>query len=183
MSYPALALIAIGLGFDAFSVALSVGGRWSDRRSRFRLCFHFGLFQFLMPIIGWQAGAQILPLIRAWDHWVAFGILMVIALKMLVESFGEPDTRPIEASNPTKGWTLVGLSVAVSIDALGVGFTLDKMAGGQVMYAAFVGVVAAAMSLGGVLLASRATRLWGAWAERAGACLLAVVAFKLLLTI
>jgi putative Mn2+ efflux pump MntP len=180
MSYVELLLMAIGLGFDAFSVALGVGGRWADARSRFRLCFHFGLFQFLMPIIGWRAGARILPLIGSWDHWVAFGILMVIALKMLIESFRQDDAAKESISNPTKGWPLVGLSVAVSIDALGVGFTLGKLEAGQALYAVFVGVTASAMSLIGMLLAHRATKRWGAWAERAGACILAIVAIRLL---
>ena len=180
MSPVELLLIAIGLGFDAFSVALGVGGRWADARSRFRLCFHFGLFQFLMPIIGWRAGSRLLPLIGSWDHWVVFGILMAIALKMLIESFRGDDAAEQARTDPTKGWALVGLSIAVSIDALGVGVTLGKLDAGQVLYAVFVGVTASAMSLIGMLLAHRATKRWGAWAERAGACILAIVAIRLL---
>ena len=176
----ALVLMAIGLGADAFSVALSVGGRWADARSRFRLSFHFGLFQFLMPIIGWLAGRQILPLIRAWDHWLVFAILMVIAIKMLVESFRAEEDEEQVSSNPTKGWSLVGLSVATSLDALGVGFTLGHMKSGVVAYAAVIGVVAATMTLTGMVAAHHAARAWGVWAERAGAGVLAIVAFKLL---
>ena len=61
MSPLELAGVAIALGFDAFSVSLGVGACWADLGSRLRLSFNFGLFQFLMPLIGWKVGAQILP--------------------------------------------------------------------------------------------------------------------------
>jgi len=174
--------VAVGMAMDTFAVAigLSVSKRGLDRGQGFRIAFHFGLFQFLMPIIGWLAGRQILPLIRAWDHWLVFAILMAIAIKMLVESFQAEEDEEKVSSNPTKGWSLVGLSVATSLDALGVGFTLGYMKSGVVAYAAVIGVVAATMTLTGMVAAHHAAKAWGVWAERAGAGVLAIVAFKLL---
>lgn len=176
-----LAGIAIALGFDAFSVALGVGACWSDFHSRFRLSWHFGVFQALMPLIGWKLGQQIIPYIRSWDHWFVFGVLMVISAKMLYESLKHRDTDAPATGNPTKGWMLIGLSLAVSIDALGVGLTFGSLERHQIAYIIVIGVTAAAMTAIGMLLGSTASSRLGVWAERAGAALLAVVAVKLLL--
>jgi len=176
-----LAGVAVALGFDAFSVALGVGACWADFRSRFRLSWHFGLFQSLMPLIGWKLGQQIIPYIRSWDHWFVFGVLMAIALKMLYESIkrgAEADQPP--KCNPTKGWMLVGLSLAVSIDALAVGLTFGTLEHNQVLYIIVIGLAAIAMTAVGMVLGSTASSKLGVWAERAGAAILALVAVKLL---
>jgi len=174
-----LAGIAVALGFDAFSVALGVGACWADFRSRFRLSFHFGIFQSLMPLIGWQVGRQVIPYIRSWDHWFVFAVLMAIALKMLYESVKHEDEGP-NACNPTKGWMLVGLSVAVSIDALGVGLTFGGLERHQIAYIIVIGLTAIAMTAFGMVIGAKASSKLGVWAERAGAGILALVAVKLL---
>jgi len=183
MSSIELLSIAIALGFDAFSVSLGVGACWSDLGSRLRLSSNFGLFQFLMPVIGWKIGAQILPYLRAWDHWFVFGVLMAIALKMLYESLKAETEDRDKTCNPTRGWMLIGLSIATSIDALGVGLTFGSLESRQVLYAVVVGVVAFLMTATGMVLAAYVSRRLGTWAERCGALILAVVAFKLLLTV
>ena len=83
--------IAIGLGMDAFAVAIAVGSQREHLSFRpvFRLSFHFGLFQFLMPVIGWLVGEQVSKYISAYDHWVAFALLAVIGGKMIYESFNQ----------------------------------------------------------------------------------------------
>lgn len=183
MSAIELVSVAIALGADAFSVSLGVGACWSDLGSRIRLSWNFGLFQFLMPLVGWKIGAQILPYIRSWDHWFVFGVLIAIALKMLYESLKDEGEERDETCNPTRGWMLIGLSVAVSIDALGVGLTFGSLESRQVLYAAVVGVVASVMTAVGMILAAYVSRRIGTWAERCGALILAVVAVKLLLTV
>ena len=137
---------------DAFSVAIGVtialGG--TSRRQTFRLAWHFGLFQALMPVIGWAAGTSVRPWIERWDHWLAFVLLGVVGGRMIFESVrddtGEP-TRP----DPTRGWSLVVLSIATSIDALAVGLSFAAL-GVQVWTpAAIIGTTAAAMTLFGTL--------------------------------
>ncbi|MBE3132025.1 MAG: manganese efflux pump, partial [Acidobacteria bacterium] len=66
-------MIAVGLSMDAFAVSLgaAASGRAADRRAAFRLSFHFGLFQFLMPVLGWYAGVSVAPLVASVDHWIA----------------------------------------------------------------------------------------------------------------
>ncbi|MBM3497740.1 MAG: manganese efflux pump [Armatimonadetes bacterium] len=180
MSLLELAGIAVALGFDAFSVALGIGACWSDSRSRFRLSFHFGIFQSLMPLIGWQVGRQIIPYIRSWDHWFVFAVLMAIAAKMLYESLKRAHDEGPPTCNPTKGWMLVGLSVAVSIDALGVGLTFGGLERHQVAYVIVIGLTAIAMTAIGMVIGAKASSKLGVWAERAGAGILALVAVKLL---
>ncbi|HQF12955.1 MAG TPA: manganese efflux pump, partial [Thermogutta sp.] len=76
----AVLFIALALAMDAFAVSLAVGLRLEQITARhtFRIAFHFGLFQFLMPILGWAIGRQFSLLISTWDHWLAFGILVVL---------------------------------------------------------------------------------------------------------
>jgi putative Mn2+ efflux pump MntP len=86
-----LVLIAVGLAMDALAVAVaaSVVLRTVSPRQVFRLAFHFGLFQFLMPVIGWLAGRSIVDLIESWDHWIAFGLLAFVGGKAICEALTE----------------------------------------------------------------------------------------------
>jgi len=180
MSIIELLLIAIALGADAFSVSVGVGARWHDWGSRLRLSFAFGLGQFVMPILGWTGGALILPYVAAYDHWVAFGVLVAISGKMLWESFRRDSDEAAEVINPTRGWLLPALALAVSIDALAVGFSMSRFGGALYLYALVIGVVASLMTLAGMILAYRGARHLGAWAGRLGALVLLGVAIKLL---
>src|SRR3972149_5879795 len=80
--------IAIGLSMDAFAVSVATGLRLArvTPRHTFRMAFHFGLFQFLMPIIGWLAGRQLSLYIYQYDHWLALGLLSFVGGKMLWQS-------------------------------------------------------------------------------------------------
>ena len=144
--------IALGLAMDAFSVAIGVsialGG--TSRRQTFRLAWHFGLFQALMPIIGWAAGISVRPWIERWDHWLAFVLLGVVGGRMIYESVRYDNREPTQ-TDPTRGWSLVVLSIATSIDALAVGLSFAAL-GVQVWTpAAIIGITAAAMTLLGTL--------------------------------
>jgi putative Mn2+ efflux pump MntP len=143
MSLASLFAIAVALAMDAFAVAIGAGltlDRVTGRRT-FRLAFHFGLFQALMPILGWAGGLTVRSLIESWDHWVAFGLLVVVGGRMLWEALGdEEDSR--EVRDPTRGWTLVVLSVATSIDALAVGLSLALLGVSVWLPALVIGLVA-----------------------------------------
>src|SRR3990172_2619511 len=82
-------IIAVALAMDAFSVCISCGMIIPDPgfRHYFRLAFHFGLFQFMMPIIGYFGGKYLEGYIKEYDHWIAFGLLIIIGLKMIYEAF------------------------------------------------------------------------------------------------
>ena len=81
--------IAVALAMDAFAVALGTGvilNRLTGRHL-FRLGFHFGLFQAMMPVLGWSAGLSVQSWIEDYDHWVAFGLLAFVAQGMLRAAF------------------------------------------------------------------------------------------------
>ena len=89
MSTIEIILLALGLAMDAFAVSISVGitKYLQSKRARFRISFHFGLFQALMPVIGWCAGNTIDVYIKTFDHWIAFLLLVFVGGKMIKESF------------------------------------------------------------------------------------------------
>jgi putative Mn2+ efflux pump MntP len=112
--------LAVALAMDAFAVALGTALTLPTltRRHLFRLGWHFGLFQALMPLIGWLAGRTIQKWIVSVDHWIAFGLLVFVGGRMVWEAIHSED-RP-DRGDPTRGWSLIMLSVATSIDALAV---------------------------------------------------------------
>src|SRR5512146_1801840 len=106
-------LIAVGLSMDAFAV--SVGASSSARmapRATFRLSFHFGLFQCLMPIAGWLLGTEIARYVAASAPWIAWALLTFVGAHMVYEAV-HPDENGRQA-DPSRGWNLVILSVATS---------------------------------------------------------------------
>jgi len=178
MAWWEIILVAVSLGADAFAVALAIGTSEPSPRRAFRLSFHFGLFQFLMPIIGSATARRLVAVIGAYDHWVAFGLLAAIGGKMLWEAFrpSEPTVR----TDPSRGWSLVALSLATSLDALGVGFSLGVL--GQAVFwpAVVVGAVAAAMTLVGLALGRALSRKFGRAAEAFGGAVLVAIGVRLL---
>jgi len=144
--------IALGLAMDAFSVAIgvSVGLGGASMRQTFRLAWHFGLFQALMPIIGWAAGTSVRPWIEGWDHWLAFILLFVVGGRMIIESTRDSDGEHIH-SDPTRGWSLVALSIATSIDAFAVGLSFAALGVDVWIPAAIIGLTAGAMTVLGTV--------------------------------
>ena len=173
--------IAFGLSLDAFAVSVlaSLTLKTLTRRHLFRLSFHFGLFQAVMLVLGWAAGRSIEATIGDWDHWVAFAVLCVIGLRA-VRSAMDGRAGPAEASDPTRGLTLVGLSVATSIDALAVGLTFGVLGMDILVPVIVIGVVAAAMTFCGMLLGRRLGLVFGRRAELAGGLVLIAIAVKVL---
>ena len=181
MDLLSLFAIALALAMDAFAVALGAGLHLPRLTGRhlFRLGFHFGLFQALMQIVGWLAGLTVQRWIVAFDHWIAFGLLAYVGGKMLWEALHKKDDEA-GTSDPTRGWSLVVLSVATSIDALAVGLTLALL-NISVWYPALViGLVAGVMTMAGMLLGRRLGRAWGPRVEILGGLILLGIGFKIL---
>lgn len=173
-------LLAVALGCDAFAVGLGVGTRFCSRRQIFRLSFHFGLFQFAMPLLGWAMGLYLVGLVKKWGPWLAFFLLVFIGLKMAYESLRGEEFQD-ECPDPTRGMSLIVLSLATSMDALGVGFSLGIL-GRQLLGAAVViGVTAAAMTWAAMRIGNRLSTLWGRRMGVLGGVVLVAIAFKLLL--
>jgi putative Mn2+ efflux pump MntP len=173
MSQWTLLAVAFGLAMDAFAVSIGVGlalGRVTFRQG-FRLAWHFGLFQALMPVLGWLAGRTIEPWIAPVDHWIAFALLAIVGGRMVYGSFRrEDEERP--RRDPTRGASLIVLSVATSIDALAVGLSLGLL-GESVWYPALViGLVAGGMTVVGLELGKRLGMTFGKRMELVGGLVL-----------
>jgi manganese efflux pump family protein len=181
MNFIEILLIALSMAMDAFAVCLGAGThvRISGPRPIFRLAFHFGLFQFLMPIIGWLAGTTIVGYISAYDHWIAFGLLAFVGIRMIRSGFGAEEEQ--QKKDPSRGWTLVLLAIATSIDALAVGFSLG-IVGVNIWYPAFViGVVTGLISWLGIFLGNRLGQMFGKRMEMIGGIILLLIGIRILL--
>jgi putative Mn2+ efflux pump MntP len=181
MNFFEILLIALSMSMDAFAVCLGVGtqGRTSGPRPIFRLAFHFGLFQFLMPIIGWFAGTTILRYVSAYDHWVAFGLLAFVGIRMILSGFGLNSDG--QKNDPSRGWTLVLLAFATSIDALVIGISLG-LVGVRIWYPAVViGVVTGLISWLGLLLGNRLGAKLGKRMEIIGGIILVLMGLRIVL--
>jgi len=175
-----LLLIALALAMDAFAVALAAGVVLHpvSKRQLFRLGFHFGLFQGLMPICGWLAGLSVQHMISAYDHWIAFGLLSFVGGKMIYEAFHDDEER--QKTDPTRGATMVMLSVATSIDALAVGLSLALIGVDIWTPALVIGVTASTLTVAGMLLGGRIGMIWGKRVEVTGGLVLLAIGLKIL---
>lgn len=175
-------LIAVGLGMDTFAVGVGSGTVFEApmKRSVFRLCFHFGLFQSLLFLAGYFAGTSIVEAIAAWDHYIALGLLLFVGLRMIWEGISPPDEEALRA-DPSRGWRLVILSVATSIDALAVGLSFGVLAREVLFPAIVIGVVSFAMTLVGIFLGRRLQASFGRYAEILGGLILIGIGVKIFL--
>ena len=179
MSFPYLLLIALSLAMDAFAVSTACGVQIGVIRYGFvlRVALAFGFFQFAMPVIGWLAGSTFSAFLQAWDAYVAFGLLVLIGGRMMWESFRDDSAA---AKDPTRGWNLLILAVATSIDALAVGLSLAFLDVSIWFPAVVIGIVAAILSAVGALFGCRLGHSFGVWAERAGALVLIGIGVRIL---
>jgi putative Mn2+ efflux pump MntP len=142
------------------------------------LAFHLGLFQFMMPVIGWYVGARAAPLIQSWDHWVAFALLAFVGLRM-VRSGLRPNGGDAQPADPSKGWNLVAVSVATSIDALAIGLSLAMIGVSIWQPSVVIGMVTGCLSLVGILIGSKVGARFGPRMEVAGGLLLLAIGIRI----
>jgi manganese efflux pump family protein len=175
--------LAVALAMDAFAVSIATGValKAASPRQTFRLAWHFGLFQAMMPVIGWSAGLTVRSRIEAYDHWVAFILLAFVAQGMLRSAF-RGDTPDREAKDPTRGMTMVMLSVATSIDALAVGLSLSMINVSIWTPALIIGLVAGAFTTAGMHLGKviGSVAQLSRWAEMTGGIVLLAIGVNIL---
>jgi putative Mn2+ efflux pump MntP len=183
MNTTAVFCIAFALAMDAFAVSIATGIalKTVTRRQTMRLAWHFGLFQFAMPVIGWGAGSTVRSLIESYDHWIAFILLLFVGGNMLREAFKTQEVEPRD-NDPTKGMSLVLLSVATSIDALAVGLSFSLLNISIWFPALIIGLVAALCTGAGIHIGKRigASSHIGKCADMAGGLVLIAIGFKIL---
>ena len=176
-------LLAVGLAMDCFAISIASGillkrTLW---RPMLIMAFFFGLFQALMPLIGWACASTFSHLIEDVDHWIAFAILAFLGGRMVRESFKEEDCR--QDFDPTRLKVVLMLAVATSIDALSFAFLGMKSVTTILSPVGIIGFVSFALSLIGLTFGIRfgcgfARRLK---AERWGGVILILIGLKILI--
>ncbi len=183
MPFWTIFLIAIGLAMDCFAVSLGVGtaGTAVGLRPTFRLFFHFGLFQGGMTLLGWLAGKTVVTYIAAVDHWVAFALLVFVGVRMIRGGLKKAGKEPA-IPDPSRGLTLVMLSIATSIDALAVGLSLALLDVNVFWSALLIGGVSAVLSLVGLLLGNQLGSRFGKSMEILGGIILVGIGLRVVIT-
>jgi len=170
-------LIGAGLAADAFAVAVaqSIASRKTSMKNSLVMAGSFGLFQAIMPIVGWLVGMQLITIIAGIDHWLAFGLLAFIGGKMIYES------RVIRREEAKlDGYLLLLLSLATSMDALAVGLSLSFLEVSILEPAMIIGITTFIISLAGCLLGRRFGHLFEEKVEVAGGLILIGIGLKIL---
>ena len=176
--------MSLGLAMDAFAVSIATGLAVAPvtPRHTFRMAFHFGLFQFLMPVAGWLVGTEVAGYIQTWDHWMAFGLLGYVGGKMLLEAWhADKEKLAGPKVDPTRGWSLVTLSVATSLDALAVGVIMALQNVPVWGPAVVIGAIAAALSWVGVRFGSRLGKAASRWGDAVGGLILIAIGARILI--
>jgi putative Mn2+ efflux pump MntP len=182
MSGLTLLLVALGVSADAFAVSLAKGlqMRRLHRVDALAIATTFGVFQALMPLLGWFLGSRLRGYITSVDHWVAFGLLAVIGGKMIWESLRHDSSDEAEEQRVGLRELLV-LGIATSIDALAVGISMAFLEVAIIPAVILIGVTTFVLSLGGVALGHRAGIRFRGPAELVGGLILIAIGTRVLL--
>lgn len=181
MSLLELFLIAVGLSMDAFAVSVCKGlAVGKAKLKHMAICgAYFGIFQGVMPLIGYFLGSQFAAYIEAFDHWIAFGLLLLIGGNMIRESLSKEEEEA-DASFSVKSMTV--LAIATSIDALAVGVSFAVLPDVRIVPAViFIGVITFLLSMVGVKIGSIFGAKYKSKAELAGGVILVLIGVKILL--
>jgi len=184
MTFGTILLLATGLAMDATAVAATRGMAVQTVRARHVLtvALFFGGFQALMPLLGWLVGAQVGPLVRAWDHWIAFVLLGFIGGKMLWEARAKPESQARSSDEALFGFKIMTvLAIATSIDALAVGFTLPMIGAPFALSLVTIGVTTALLSAAGLFAGRRFGAALGQKLDIAGGLVLIGMGLKILI--
>jgi len=169
-------LIAVAMSIDAFCVSVCIGVKYHQPGHYFRLGTSFGFFQFLMPVTGAFAGRILLGYTDNLKYLAAL-ILFFVAFNMMREGIKNKECK-VYFSDPTKGFSLLMLSLATSMDALGAGISLALWDGGIVFASAVIGIVCMLFSAGGVHMGRSSSKYIGHYAEYAGSLVLFAIGLK-----
>ena len=145
------------------------------------MALFFGVFQAVMPTLGWAAGYSLRNMIKDYDHWIAFVLLSILGIKMIIEAFGKPDLEEESKALALTFSLLLTLSVATSIDALAVGFSLPFLSKSILIPVTIIGLVTFTISGAGVVIGHRFGRLFGKKFELIGGAILIAIGLKILL--
>lgn len=176
-----LFVIAVGLAMDAFAVAMCKGISMRKIKIKYAIiiALFFGVFQGVMPLLGWLLATNFEKYIVNVDHWIAFVLLGFLGIKMLIDAFKKEDECCDEFKLDYKELTI--LAVATSIDALAVGITFAILRVEIVPAISLIGSITFALCLGGVYIGHFFGAKFKNKAEFAGGIILILMGTKILL--
>ncbi|MBW2053903.1 MAG: manganese efflux pump [Deltaproteobacteria bacterium] len=173
-------LIAVGLAMDAFTVSITSGLVNKPKLSlTLKLAISFGLFQAVMPVVGWLAGVGFRDFISGIDHWIAFGLLGFIGCKMIFEALGSGSKKT--KFQTMNNYTIFILAIATSIDALAVGLSLSFLRVSILFPVIVFGAVTFFLSLLGVVIGNRLGHFFQKKVEIFGGLILIGIGVKILI--
>ena len=177
----AVVAIAVGLAMDTFAVSIVTGAAYKQLHIRhtLRMAGFFGGFQAFMPVVGYLAGLTVRQYVSNYDHWIAFGILAAVGLKMIYESFKIKEER--RTPNPANLAVVFALAVATSIDALAVGITLSLITSAIALAVIIIGVVTFGLSFAGVYIGKKFGHFFEGGIEAIGGLVLIGLGIKIVL--
>ncbi len=173
-----VAILAVALSMDAFAVSIGLGAKKNTPGLGLKAGLYFGIFQALMPFIGYLGGKGVLGWIDAYAHWIAFGLLVLIGAKMIYEGLQEGIEEDILAI--TNKMMLI-LAIATSIDAMAAGFSLTLLDANPYIACLIIGTITFAFSWIGVLIGKNSGTWLESKAEIFGGTILILMGFKILL--
>jgi putative Mn2+ efflux pump MntP len=170
-------ILSIALSMDAFAVSIGLGSKAGERRLGLKAGLYFGVFQALMPFIGYLGGKGVLGWVDDYAHWVAFGLLAAIGGKMIYESLQEGIEEDIAALTHKM---MLLLAIATSIDAMAAGFSLTLLEVDAWLACAIIGVTTFVFSYAGVQIGKRSGTWLESKAEMFGGVVLILIGVKML---
>ncbi|PIV54520.1 hypothetical protein COY52_11360 [Candidatus Desantisbacteria bacterium CG_4_10_14_0_8_um_filter_48_22] len=178
MQYITILVIALGLAMDALAVSISSGIAIKDLKTgdALKIAGFFGGFQAFMPILGWLAGRGLKNFITGFDHWIGFGLLVFVGVRMMLESGKQEEQK----HSPRETHVLLVLAVATSIDALAVGLSISFLHMPIVVSALIIGVVTFLICLAGVFAGKKLGQVFAKRFEVAGGLILIAIGVKIL---
>ncbi|MBR3449949.1 MAG: manganese efflux pump [Bacteroidales bacterium] len=181
MSFWEVFLLAVGVSMDAFAVSIGKGltARRASWREALTVGLWFGGFQALMPVIGYYLGISFADLVTKIDHWIAFGLLLLIGGNMIREAFGEDEGKPTDSSFAFR--TMLVLAIATSIDALAVGISFAFLGADLWRSILIIGITTFLFSAVGLLIGKKVGSRFHSGAEILGGVILIAIGLKILI--
>ena len=173
-------ILAVALSMDAFAVSIGLGSKHQNKTTWLALMsgIYFGLFQALMPLIGYMGGKGVMGWVESYAPWIAFVLLVLIGGKMIYESFAEGIEDDIAIITHR---VMLMLAIATSIDAMAAGFTLTILEVNPLIACMIIGLTTFCFSWAGVFVGSKSGTWLESKAELIGGIIIILIGIKILL--
>ena len=177
MNAASISILALAMSTDAFAAAIGKGSvlakpRWSEA---LKIGLIFGVIEAITPAVGWALGSAAAGYVEAWDHWIAFVLLLVLGGRMVLGAIRTAGNSEMSKPASQSFWLLAATGFATSIDAMAVGVGLAFLDVNIVTVALAIGFATFVMVTIGVMLGRVLGSITGRWAEAVGGVVLIVI--------